>query len=82
MVFYCGHINIHSQIRTSKVFTFLLCGLNLGRIGTVNDEISLVDSILLESDSEKEAFQYNFMINDQQRYQIQYEVHFTIGSEK
>ena len=82
MIFYCGHVNIHSQIRPNKIFTFLLCRLDLGKIGTIKDEVSLADSILLESDSEKDAFQYNFMINNQQKYQIEYEAHFVIGTEK
>lgn len=72
MVFYCGHVNIHALIRPSKVFTFLLCKLKLGKIATVQDEFSMADSMLLESDSDREAFQYNFMVRDQRRYQVQY----------
>jgi hypothetical protein len=80
MVFYCGHVNIHSLIRPNRVFSFLLCRLHLGRIGTVRDEVSLADSVLLESDGEKDAFQYNFMINDYQKYELEYEVHFSVGN--
>jgi hypothetical protein len=50
MVFYCGHINIHPLIKPNKVFTFLLCRISLGKIGTVKGDISLADSILLESE--------------------------------
>lgn len=82
MVFYCGHLNIHSLARPGKIFTFLLCRLNLGRIGTVKDELALADSVLLESEGEKEAFQYNFMINDRGRYWVEYEVRFSLGNEK
>ena len=80
MVFYCGHVNIHTLIRPNKVFTFLICRVNLGKIGTIRDEVQLSDSILLESQSEKDAFQYNFMINDQSKYKVLYEVNFVIGS--
>lgn len=82
MVFYCGHLNIHSLARSGKIFTFLLCRLNLGRIGTVQDELRLVDSVLLQSEGEKDAFQYNYMINDRGRYWVDYEVSFSLGSEK
>lgn len=49
MVFYCGHVNIHTLIKPNRVFCFLLCRLKLGKIGTVKDEVSLADSVLLES---------------------------------
>jgi len=70
ILFYCGHINIHPIAKPNKVFSFLLCKLNLGKIGTVSEDISLADSILLESQTEKDAFQYNFMLKDIRNYKV------------
>jgi hypothetical protein len=82
MVFYCGHLNIHALIKPGKVFTLLLCRLRLGRIGMVGAGEGLADSVLLESESGREALQYNFMLRDRQNYQVEYEAQFAIGSEK
>ncbi len=69
-------------MRPNRVFTFLLCKLDLGKIGSAKDDLSLADSVLLESEGEKDAFQYNFMINNQANYFVQYEVNFTLGKDK
>lgn len=80
MVFYCGHINIHGLMKPGKVFTFLLCKVQLGRVGRVREAGKGADTVLLEG--EGDAFQYNFMLNDRTRYFVEYEVSFTLANDK
>lgn len=82
LILYCGHVNIHPNIKPNKVFTFLMGKANLGRMGTLKEDVTQLDSMLIESEAQKDAFQYNFFIRSHAQYQIRYEVNFTIGDEK
>jgi hypothetical protein len=48
VIFFCGHINIkkyHAQ--PNKIFTFLICKTNLGKIGKFNDSNRVIDSVFI-----------------------------------
>lgn len=48
LMVYCGHVNIHSQSQSNKIFTFLLGKVALGRRGTARDDVTRLDSILID----------------------------------
>jgi hypothetical protein len=82
IVFRCGHLNIHKQtLQVNKVFSFLLCKINLGKIGTIRDQEN-INSILIDPEDTEEAFQYNYSVLSHDQYEIKYEVRFTVSDDK
>lgn len=81
MVF-CGHVNIHAQSQTNKVFTFLLGRVALGRRGTARDDVTRLDSILIDPERDRNSCQFNFFLRSHDQYQLRYEANFTVGEER
>jgi hypothetical protein len=81
MVF-CGHVNIHPQTTPNKIFTFLLGKVALGRKGTAKDDVTRLDSILIDSDHDRNSFQFNFFLRSHEQYQLKFEANFTVGEER
>jgi len=40
-------VNIHPIVQPNKVFTFLLGKVQLGKMGTLKDDVTLLDSMLI-----------------------------------
>jgi hypothetical protein len=63
----CGHVNIHSQAASNKLFTFLIGKVCLKRVGLPSDDVTRLDSILVE-DGVKGSLQYNFFLRSHEQY--------------
>lgn len=69
---FCGHVNIHTQSISNKIFTFLIGKVALGRRGTAKDDVTKLDSILIDNDNERNSFQYNFFLRSHEQYHLRF----------
>ena len=82
LIVYCGHVNIHSQAIQNKLFTFLIGKVSLGRKGLHTDDVTKLDSILIDNVNDRNSFQYNFFLRSHEQYQLRYEANFTVGEDR
>jgi hypothetical protein len=82
LMVFCGHVNIHSQSQPNKSFTFLLGRVALGRRGTTRDDVTRLDSILIDPERDRNSCQFNFFLRSHDQYQLRYEANFMIGEER
>ena len=82
LMVFCGHVNIHSHSQPNKIFTFLLGRVALGRRGTTRDDVTRLDSILIDPEREHNSCQFNFFLRSHEQYQLRYEANFTVGEER
>lgn len=64
------------------MFTFLLGRVALGRRGTARDDVTRLDSILIDPDRDNNSFQFNFFLRSHDQYLLRFEANFTIGVER